>query len=65
MSVTTEIAERYSVIYAENIEKISGYSSPYINSFRKPAFEKFRELGIPTKKNEAYKYTNLNIFLSL
>jgi Fe-S cluster assembly protein SufD len=62
MSVTTEIAERYSVIYAENIEKISGYSSPYINSFRKPAFEKFRELGIPTKKNEAYKYTNLNIF---
>jgi Fe-S cluster assembly protein SufD len=62
MSVATEIAERYSVIYSENIEKISAYSSPYINSFRKQAFEKFRELGIPTKKNEAYKYTNLNIF---
>ncbi|HKK43843.1 MAG TPA: Fe-S cluster assembly protein SufD [Bacteroidales bacterium] len=62
MSVSTEIAERYLSIYTENIEKISGNSSDYINSFRKEAFEKFRELGVPTKKNEAYKYTNLNIF---
>jgi Fe-S cluster assembly protein SufD len=62
MSVTTEIADRYLSIYSENIEKISENSSSYINSFRKPAFEKFKELGIPTKKNEAYKYTNLNIF---
>ncbi len=62
MSVATELADRYSVIYSENIEKISANSSPRINTFRKPAFERFRELGIPTKKNEAYKYTNLNIF---
>ncbi len=62
MSVTTEIADRYLSIYSDNIERISGNSSSYINSFREPAFEKFRKLGIPTKKNEDYKYTNLNIF---
>ncbi len=62
MSVSTEIADRYLSIYSENIDKISGNSSAYINSFRKEAFEKFMELGVPTKKNEAYKYTNLNIF---
>ncbi len=62
MNGKSEIAERYLMLYKENIGKISGISSPYINSFRKAAFKKFRELGIPTKKNEAYKYTNLNIF---
>jgi Fe-S cluster assembly protein SufD len=62
MSVSTEIADRYLSIYMENIGKISANSSAYINSFRKEAFEKFRELGVPTKKNELYKYTNLNIF---
>jgi Fe-S cluster assembly protein SufD len=62
MNVKSEITERYLALYKENIGKISGISSPYINTFREPAFEKFSELGIPTKKNEAYKYTNLNIF---
>jgi Fe-S cluster assembly protein SufD len=62
MSTVSEVTEKYLQLYRENIDRISSMSSPYINSFRGPAFEKFRELGIPTKKNEAYKYTNLNIF---
>jgi Fe-S cluster assembly protein SufD len=62
MNGKSEAAERYIEFYNENIDKISGISSAYINSFREAAFEKFKELGIPTKKNEAYKYTNLNIF---
>ncbi len=62
MNGKSEIIEKYSGLYKENIAKISGNSSPYLNSFREKAFEKFLELGIPTKKNEAYKYTNLNIF---
>jgi Fe-S cluster assembly protein SufD len=62
MNGVTEIADRYLTLYKENIDRISGSSSSYINSFRESAFEKFSELGIPTKKNEAYKYTNLNIF---
>ena len=62
MSEKPEATERYLDLYKDNIERISAISSPYINSFRKEAIEKFRNLGIPTKKNEAYKYTNLNIF---
>ena len=62
MNGISEITEKYLGLYNQNIEKISGNSSPYINSFRETAFDKFKELGIPTKKNEAYKYTNLNIF---
>ncbi len=62
MSGISELTEKYADLYAENIEKISGISSSFINSFRHPAFERFKELGIPSKKNEAYKYTNLSIF---
>jgi Fe-S cluster assembly protein SufD len=62
MNGKTEITEKYLKLYNENIVKISGNSSPYINSFREAAFERFSGLGIPTKKDEAYKYTNLNIF---
>jgi Fe-S cluster assembly protein SufD len=62
MNGTTEMTERYLALYRDNIDRISGMSSPFINSFRRAAFEKFSDLGIPTRKNEAYKYTNLNIF---
>jgi Fe-S cluster assembly protein SufD len=62
MNGKSEVTEKYLNLYRENIDKISSISSPYINSFRSSAFEKFSEMGIPTKKNEAYKYTNLNIF---
>ena len=62
MNDISEITEKYLGLYKDNISKISGVSSPFINSFRAPAVEKFRELGIPTKKNEAYKYTNLSVF---
>jgi Fe-S cluster assembly protein SufD len=62
MKGKSEITEKYLGLYKDNINKISGISSPFINSFRAPAFEKFSKLGIPSKKDEAYKYTNLNIF---
>jgi Fe-S cluster assembly protein SufD len=62
MNGKSEVTERYLELYKENIGKISDISSPYINSFRGKALERFREMGIPTKKNEAYKYTNLNTF---
>jgi Fe-S cluster assembly protein SufD len=62
MNGKSEITEKYLNLYHENIGKISGISSPRINSFREAAFGTFSELGIPTKKDEAYKYTNLNIF---
>lgn len=62
MSGKSEITERYSTLYTENRKKIEEGSSPYINSFRQTAITRFKELGIPAKKDEAYKYTNLDMF---
>ena len=64
MSSQTERSERFLNFYKDNIGKISENSSPYINSFRSEAIEKFRQLGIPTRKNESYKYTNLDTFFN-
>ena len=62
MNVISEVTEKYLKLYRKILKEYLERSSAYINSFREDAFEKFSELGIPTKKNEAYKYTNLNIF---
>ena len=64
MNSTDERSERYVSLYRENISKITESSSPYINSFRADAMEKFIQLGIPTRKNESYKYTNLDTFFN-
>ncbi len=62
MNGTSETTDKYLKLFHDNIGRISGMSSPFINSFRKEAFSKFSDLGVPTKKDEAYKYTNLNLF---
>ena len=62
MNGKPEIKERYLDLFKGNIGKIEEKSSPFINSFRGAAIDKFNHLGIPTKKNEAYKYTNLDTF---
>jgi Fe-S cluster assembly protein SufD len=62
MNGNSETTEKYLKLFHDNIGKISGMSTPFINSFREAAFNKFSDLGVPTKKDEAYKYTNLNLF---
>jgi Fe-S cluster assembly protein SufD len=62
MDSKTEISERYTDLYSSNIEKIQARSTPFINSFREPAIKKFMSLGLPGKKLEAYRYTNLDLF---
>jgi Fe-S cluster assembly protein SufD len=64
MNGKSESTGFYSELYTENIKKIREDSSPHINSFREQAFKKFSELGVPTKKNEAYRYTNLDLFFN-
>lgn len=59
MNGQPETQQRYIKLYGEIIGKIKPLSSPLINSFREPAIGKFKEQGIPTRKNEAYRYTNL------
>jgi Fe-S cluster assembly protein SufD len=46
-------------MFRDNIKRISEYSSPPMNALREEAIEKFSMIGIPDKKNESYRYTNL------
>ena len=64
MDIKPEITGKFSRLYKDNITKITGISSPYINSFREEAINKYNKLGIPTRKNEAYKYTNLDVYFN-
>jgi Fe-S cluster assembly protein SufD len=64
MNKPSERSERYYNLYMENIDRVTENSSPYINSFREAAISEFNRLGIPTKKNETYKYTNLDTFFN-
>lgn len=64
MNNQSERSERYLKLYRENIDGISLSSSPYINSFRQKAIEEFGKLGIPTRKNETYRYTNLDTYFN-
>ncbi len=62
MAANSEITEAFSGIYTDNIHRIMEGSTSFINSFREAAFERFNTLGVPTRKNENYKYTNLDLF---
>ena len=56
------IVDRYLDLFDKNIGKIMDSSSPYINSLREPAYQSFRRMGIPDKKNENYKFADLALF---
>ena len=62
MNGQTEIKDRYIDLFNKNIGKIIDNSSPFINSFREPAMQSFKRMGVPDKKNENYKYTDLASF---
>jgi len=64
MNDQNERSEWYINLYKENIRKIEISSSPFINSFRKRAIEEFSKTGIPTRKNETYRYTDLSKFFN-
>ncbi|MBN2486462.1 MAG: Fe-S cluster assembly protein SufD [Bacteroidales bacterium] len=51
-------------LYTNNLAEISSFDNPLMNNIRNSAFESFKQLGIPTRKTEAYKYTNLEPYLT-
>jgi Fe-S cluster assembly protein SufD len=53
------ILDRFSDLYQDNRLKIEENSAPLINRFRGDAMGQFLKLGIPMRRNEAYRYTNL------
>jgi len=51
--------QKFSKLFRENTSRIEKNSASLINSFRGDAMKQFTQLGIPDRKNESYKYTNL------
>ena len=51
--------QQYIEFYTNFSEKIKENSADILNVFRNKAFEKFYNLGFPTKKNEKYCYSKL------
>ena len=64
MNKLRKSSDRYLRIYDENIKRISENSAPFINSFREDAIANFIKTGIPTRKNEAYRYTNMDAWFN-
>jgi Fe-S cluster assembly protein SufD len=64
MDYRPEVISKMSALFAESQESFLKDSPELFNRYRESAFEDFKRLGIPDRKNEAYKYTNLEQFLS-
>lgn len=55
-----ELFEKYKRKFQEFEAMLNGQKANATHAVRQQAFQTFEQLGIPTAKNEAYKYTNLN-----
>lgn len=58
----TDLSLKYTDHYNRVKELLAGGSPDVLNEKRAIAFRDFVNQGIPTRKNEDYKYTNLNPF---
>ncbi|RLD60510.1 MAG: Fe-S cluster assembly protein SufD [Bacteroidetes bacterium] len=56
---TNKITNKLVALYEDNIGDLFENSSDLINRERKIAIDYFKKTGIPTTKNESYKYTDL------
>ena len=57
--INTDIKTKFLNLYKENSDIIKNGSPDFINQIRDKAIKLFEEIGIPDKKNENYKYTDL------
>jgi Fe-S cluster assembly protein SufD len=64
MTKLETLEEELIELYSKNASALSVGDVPHINKLRNSAVESFKRLGIPTRKNEAYKYTNLEQYLT-
>lgn len=55
-----DINKELKNLYLENLDKIKSGSTPEINALRDKSIKDFEKIGIPTQKNEDYKYTLLS-----
>jgi len=58
-TITIPISDELVNIYLKNLNLISGGSADLLNQHRDEAIQLFKQLGIPSQKNEKYKYSKI------
>jgi Fe-S cluster assembly protein SufD len=52
--------DSFLILFDRNKERLYSGSPGFINNIREEAIKKFGEIGLPVKKTENYKYTNID-----
>jgi Fe-S cluster assembly protein SufD len=60
---SAELQEELTKLYTSNAESIARGTGNLVNKHREQAYNDFTKMGIPTKKNENYRYTDLLSYL--
>ena len=60
MMMSKNINDQLVELYSVNCEKLKSHTASFINETRDEAIRKFSEYGLPTKKDENYKYSNIS-----
>jgi len=58
-----DIKQDLITLFQQNTSVLESGSGKILNNYREQAFRDFDKLGIPTSKNEAYKYTPLDKYM--
>lgn len=56
---TINVKDEMVNLYLDNLDLITEISSPLMNNHREEAIQSFRILGLPSQKNEKYKYSKI------
>jgi len=59
-NINDELKNKLITEFESSFKNLNGEAGSNFNKLRKDAIEKFRELGFPLKKQEEWKYTNIN-----
>lgn len=66
MAIATDkinTVDYFTSLFTSNFDELTEGSSEWVNQTRNEAFKEFTKLGIPRKKSESYKYTNVEPLL--
>lgn len=58
-TIATPISEEYVNLFSNNLDLIAEGSADLLNQHREEAIQYFKMLGIPSQKNEKYKYSKI------
>jgi len=56
---TAEMQDVFLSHYTQREKALAGSDKPWLNQLRQEAIHRFAELGLPTSRNEEWKYTNV------